>query len=264
MPSRTRVLAAAMGAAAAGLPSGVIASTYIVHPGDTLADIAVRHATTVEALAIANELADPATIRVGQLLQIPDAHLALPAYTITAERSDSYTVATGDTLVGIARRHGIDLTALARANGINVNSPLPAGVVLQVPGRLGRMNALLTHGAESVGVDADLVRAVAWTESAWRQAVVSPTGAVGLMQIEPSTGEWVSEHLAGSRLDLHLAGDNVRAGALLLRHLSGVHDGDVAAALAAYYQGDASISRNGLHDDTRRYVSVVSSLMSGS
>lgn len=250
-----------MGAAAAALPSGVIATTYIVHPGDTLADIAVRHATTVEALATANDLADPTSIRVGQLLQIPDAHLALPAYTITAERSDTYTATAGDTLIGIARRHGIDLTALARANGINVNSPVTAGVVLQVPGRLGRMNALLTHGAESVGVDADLVRAVAWTESAWRQGMVSPTGALGLMQIEPSTGEWVSEHLAGSRLDLHLAGDNVRAGALLLRHLSTVHGGDVSATLAAYYQGDASISRHGLHDDTRRYVSVVGGLM---
>ena len=48
MPSRTRLAAAAMGATAAAVPAGVIASTYVVHPGDTLSAIALRHGTTVE------------------------------------------------------------------------------------------------------------------------------------------------------------------------------------------------------------------------
>jgi len=55
--------------------------------------------------------------------------------------------------------------------------------------------------------------------------------------------------------------DHVLAGALLLHHLLVVHNGDVDAALAAYYQGDASIGRNGLYDDTRRYQKVVTDLM---
>src|SRR5579864_1715160 len=114
---------------------------------------------------------------------------------------------------------------------------LARGAVLHVPGRLPRANALLTHTAQEVGVDARLVRAVAWMESGWQQNVVSPTGAVGMMQIEPYTGEWVSRYLAGRTLDLHVAADNVLAGCLLLHHLLQIHNGDVDAALAAYYQG---------------------------
>jgi soluble lytic murein transglycosylase-like protein len=170
-------------------------------------------------------------------------------------------VVHGDTLISIARRYGVDLTALARTNGLNVNAPLHVGVVLHVPGRIARVNALLVHTADQVGVPPRLVRAVAWMESGWQQGVVSPTGAIGLMQVEPYTGEWVSRYLAGRTLNLRIASDNVLAGTLLLHHLLAVHGGDVEAALAAYYQGDASIRKHGLYDDTRRYQQVVTDLM---
>jgi soluble lytic murein transglycosylase-like protein len=91
--------------------------------------------------------------------------------------------------------------------------------------------------------------------------VVSATGAIGLMQVEPYTGEWISRYLAGRALNLRVASENVLAGTLLLHHLLAVHHGDVAAALAAYYQGDASIGRHGLYDDTRRYQKVVTDLI---
>jgi hypothetical protein len=51
------------------------------------------------------------------------------------------------------------------------------------------------------------------------------------------------------------------AGCLLLHHLLQIHGGDTMAALAAYYQGDSSIARHGLYDDTRQYQSVVGELM---
>jgi N-acetylmuramoyl-L-alanine amidase len=106
------------------------------------------------------------------------------------------------------------------------------------------------------------VRAVAWAESAWRQKVTSPTGAVGVMQLEPYAGDWVSRHLAGRRLDIWMAKDNVLAGSLLLHHLLGAHDADLDGALAGYYQGDASVAEHGRFDDTSRYVRTVTALMS--
>lgn len=262
MSSRTRAAAAVLGATAvASLPVSVIASTYVVHPGDTLSDIALRHGTTVSALVDANHIADPNLIRIGQLLQIPDAKLGAPGYTTTAPDSEPYTVVHGDTLISIARRYGVDYTALARANGINVNTPLHVGAVLHIPGSLVRANALLTHVANQVGVDPKLVKAVAWMESGWQQNVVSPTGAVGIMQVEPYTGEWVSKYLASRTLNLRVAADNVLAGTLLLHHLLAVHGGDVEAALAGYYQGDASIRRHGLYDDTKQYQRVVTAIL---
>ena len=262
MPSRTKLAAAALGAtAAAGAPALVAATTYIVHPGDTLSEIAVRHGTSVQALVEANGLHDPNLIRVGQLLVIPDTSAGLPGYTQGALDTETYTVRSGDGLFKIARAYGVDPTTLARTNGIGVNTPLARGAVLHVPGRLARANALLTHTASEVGVDARMVRAVAWMESGWQQGVVSPTGAVGMMQVEPYTGEWISRYLAKRPLDLHVAADNVLAGCLLLHHLMEIHHGDVNAALAAYYQGDSSIAKHGLYDDTKQYQTVVGALI---
>jgi LysM repeat protein len=258
MPTRTRIAAAIGATAAVSLPAGVAATTYVVHPGDTLGDIAIRHGTTVRALVEAN--VDAESLHAGQLLQIPDASLGLPPYTRSAGDVETYTVHEGEGVFEVARRFGVDPTALARTNGIGVGAPLGAGTELQVPGRLARMNALLTFVADAVDVPAKLVRAVAWAESGWRQDVASPTGAVGVMQLEPFSGEWVSRHLADRRLDIWVAQDNVLAGSLLLRHLLQLHDGDHSAALVSYYQGAASIVQHGLFDDTRRYQERVTAL----
>jgi LysM repeat protein len=262
MTTRPRAAAAILGAtAAAAIPATVVASSYVVRPGDTLSAIAQRHSTTVSALVATNKLSNPDLIRIGQLLRIPDTAAGLPGYTQDAVDHDVYTVQPGDGLLRVARHFGVDPTALARANGLGVNAPLMRGAVLQVPGRLARVNALLTTVATEQGVDPRLVRAVAWMESGWQQDVVSPTGAIGLMQVEPYTGEWISRYLAGRTLALHDAHDNVVAGCMLLHHLLTIHAGDVAAALAAYYQGDASIARHGLFTDTRQYQEVILALM---
>jgi soluble lytic murein transglycosylase-like protein len=262
MSTRPRVAAAALGATAAvAVPTVAAASTYVVRPGDTLTAIAARHGTTVRALVDANRISNPNLIRVGQLLRIPDSSAALPNYTAGARDDDLYTVQPGEGLLAIARHWGVDPTALAQANGISVHAPLIRGTTLRIPGRLARVRALLTGVAEQTGVDPKLVRAVSWMESGWQQNVVSPTGAVGLMQIEPSTGDWISRYIAGRTLDLHAAQDNVVAGCLLLHHLLSIHGGDVSAALAAYYQGDGSIARHGLFADTRRYLGAIEALM---
>jgi LysM repeat protein len=261
MTSRSRLAAAALGATAAAAPTMVAATTYIVRPGDTLSAIAQRHGTTVSALAAANHITDPDVVRIGQLLRIPDTSVGLPGYTAGTPDAEQYTVQPGDRLSLIARRFGMDLAGLARANGMGVHAPLRPGAVLQIPGRLARVNALLTRVATQQGVDPRLVRAVAWMESGWQQHVVSPTGAIGIMQVEPYTGDWISRYLSPRPLDLSVAEDNVLAGCMLLRHLLSIHGGDVQAALAAYYQGDASIARNGLYADTQRYRGVIAALI---
>ena len=261
MSSRARLAVAALGATAAAAPTVAAATTYVVRPGDTLNAIALRHGVSVQALVHANGLSNPDLLRIGQLLQIPDSSAGLPGYTSGATDVDVYTVQHGDGLFRIARAFGVDPTALARANGIGVNTRLGRGAVLHVPGRLARVNALLTVTAQHLGLEPKVVRAVAWMESGWQQGVVSPTGAVGIMQVEPYTGDWISRYLADRPLDLHIAADNVTAGCLLLRHLLHIHGGDVSAALAAYYQGDASIARHGLFADTRQYQSVIRALI---
>ncbi|WP_018658859.1 LysM peptidoglycan-binding domain-containing protein, partial [Allofustis seminis] len=79
--------------------------------------------TTVAAIAKENGIANPNIIRVGQKLVIsgnsaskPSAKSA-PANKIVVKNSH-YTVKAGDTLSGIAYRHGVSLANLVRWNNI--------------------------------------------------------------------------------------------------------------------------------------------------
>jgi len=58
--------------------------TYVVRKGDTLSEIAARFGVSMQALAAANGITDPALIRPGQVLVIPQPGVTPPAVTSTA------------------------------------------------------------------------------------------------------------------------------------------------------------------------------------
>jgi len=58
-------------AAGAGAAPPLFTSEYVVQPGDTLFDIALRFGTSVKALAAANRLANPSVIHYGDRLLVP-------------------------------------------------------------------------------------------------------------------------------------------------------------------------------------------------
>jgi soluble lytic murein transglycosylase len=99
--------------------------------------------------------------------------------------------------------------------------------------------------AERHAFDAELVMAVMYVESRFRNFSVSPVGALGLMQILPSTGEELAERYgvpwrgAQTLFDPHV---NVRLGIAYLRELTDRY-GDVSTALAAYNWGPGHIDR---------------------
>ena len=114
------------------------AATYKVRRGDTLAGIANRLDTTVEALAKANDLRPPYRLQPGQTLKNPKAPKPRNARTSsrTSDAGDggTYTVRRGDTLFGIAQRLGVTVEALRAANGMGRSSALMAGRKLKLPG----------------------------------------------------------------------------------------------------------------------------------
>src|SRR2546422_120619 len=117
MPSTSRIAAALGATAIAALPASVVASTYVVRPGDTIGDIAIRHGTSVPALLHANAIADAALLQPGHMLTIPDASLSLPLYTIGSTDAETYAVRRGEGVIETARHFGVDATAMARVNG---------------------------------------------------------------------------------------------------------------------------------------------------
>lgn len=95
--------------------------------GETLADVAARFGTTVDALAAANGITDLYRLTPGRALTLPS-----PEPSANSDRV--YVVQPGDTLFGIAARFGTTVDALAAANGIADPSSIQAGQSLTIPG----------------------------------------------------------------------------------------------------------------------------------
>ncbi len=273
-------------------------ASYTVASGDTVSAIAARHGTTVAAIVAANGLDGRAFVRVGQSLTIPGA--AASAAPSAPAATASYTVAAGDTVSRIAARHGTSVAAIVAANGLDGRAFVRIGQRLSIPGaapsapttRLvgntfaGRtysdavvasanankatllamgvpskdaMRATVVATARAMGVDPALAQAIAFQESGFNQTAVSPANAIGTMQVIPSSGEWASG-LVGRDLNLLDPQDNVTAGVAILRQLTRMSP-DLPTAIAGYYQGAASVKRNGMFSDTRRYVASVQTHM---
>lgn len=102
------------------------------------------------------------------------------------------------------------------------------------------------------GVSPTLAQAIGWQESGWYQPVVSRAGAIGVMQLLPSTGRWM-EGYVGRRLHLRDTWDNIEAGVVLIDVLQ-QNTKSTRRAIGAYYQGLGGVQRHGLYPETRRYV----------
>ena len=108
---------------------------YVVQAGDTLYAIAERFGTTVEAIAAANDLADPSLIDVGQRLVIPtDRPELVPEPAPEPEPEGRiHPVRAGETLPALAFRYGATVWGLARANELDRWDLLWPGQLLVVP-----------------------------------------------------------------------------------------------------------------------------------
>ncbi|HHQ49192.1 MAG TPA: LysM peptidoglycan-binding domain-containing protein [Acidobacteria bacterium] len=107
---------------------------YTVRSGDTLWDIAQAHDISTAALRTANGLSRRSVLHPGQRLIIPSKKTApeRQASTNSTSASATYRVRRGDTLFDIARRFGISLNDLRRANGLR-GSRIHPGDVLIIP-----------------------------------------------------------------------------------------------------------------------------------
>ncbi len=97
----------------------------------------------------------------------------------------------------------------------------------------------IVDNALRVRLDPLLVCSVMRQESIFDSVIVSPVGAIGLMQIMPYTGEEIAGELGESfRTDaLYSPDTNIRYGAWYLRHLLDKFDDEVVWAIASYNGG---------------------------
>lgn len=108
----------------------------------------------------------------------------------------------------------------------------------------------VTVYAEKYGVPAELVYAVIRTESDFDSGAVSPVGAVGLMQLMPSTFEWLTDDMLFEHLENGMLYDpetNIRYGTYCLSYLYDRY-GNWETAIAAYNGGLGNVDK-WLEDD---------------
>ncbi len=99
-------------------------ATHTVRPGETLTAIAARYGTSVGALVARNHLADPDVIHAGSRLRVPSR--SAPAAT-PSRPAQVHVVRSGDTLSGIAARHGVSLASVLKANRLSMTSVIHPG-----------------------------------------------------------------------------------------------------------------------------------------
>jgi membrane-bound lytic murein transglycosylase D len=115
-------------------PSGDAPGRHTVASGETLSEIAARYRVSADAIARRNGIVDRNRIRAGTVLAIPAPGApALASAAPAASGARSYQVRRGDTLYAIARRAGVDVAALASANGIANHDEIRIGQLLALP-----------------------------------------------------------------------------------------------------------------------------------
>jgi N-acetylmuramoyl-L-alanine amidase len=189
-----------------------------------------------------------------------------------------HVVRAGESLTAIADRFGTTLAALARRNRLDPARVLLVGTRLRVPaGSPAPVRAAVStrspasYSREDVrdaidrwsavyGVDQQLARGLAWMESGFQNHVVSSAGARGVMQLLPSSMEFVQGVLLGQQVDTSTVDGNVQLGVRLLAHLLREWNGDVRLAVAGWYQGSKAVRERGVLPESEAFVADVLAL----
>lgn len=148
---------------------------------------------------------------------------------------------------GVARRRrGIVIAgAVAVLVGALVAWPLLHQAVRTITLPLHHQD-IIRQQARIKHLDPTLIAAVIYAESKFRDQQTSPTGALGLMQLEPATAVAIARRSRGIRFavaDLATPQVNIAYGSYYLRLLLDRYHGRETVAVAAYNGGESNVDR---------------------
>lgn len=228
-------------APAAPAPAPASGGSYTIKPGDTLSAIAIKHGVKLSDVLAANQLSMTTIIYPGKKLVIPGASVQPASSTPAA----NVAPLVPSTFLGFSYPAAVVSSANENKALLNA-SPVPSRQ---------QMRDIVADTARQMGVEPSLALAFAHQESGFDQRAVSPANAIGTMQVIPSSGQWASD-LVGRKLNLLDPYDNATAGVAIIKRLIATSK-DMDNAIAGYYQGQYSVSKNGMYDDTKAYVASI-------
>ena len=138
-------------------------------------------------------------------------------------------------------RHQLGVCILAEASSGSVSSP-------------ENLEEYFKEASETYGVDINLLKAIARQESNFNPSATSSAGAMGVMQLMPSTAKGLGVTNA------YDAQQNIMGGAKLMAQNLKKYNGDVSLALAAYNAGGGNVDKYGgipPFKETQNYVKKV-------
>ena len=143
----------------------------------------------------------------------------------------------------------IPVSMQSRPNAWSPNGPKAVDISKLVP--------IIDDAARLHGLDPKLIHAVIRAESGYNPGAMSPKGAVGLMQLIPSTAQRYGVN------NIYDPTENIFGGARYLRDLLKMFNGDMELALAGYNAGENAVIRAGNrippYPETMAYVPKVMS-----
>ena len=109
-----------------------------------------------------------------------------------------------------------------------------------------RHEDIIRQQAREKGLDPALIAGVIYTESHFRDNQTSSAGALGLMQLTPTTARYIAHKSGGTQFvvdDLATPQVNIAYGTYYLRYLLRRYDGNEDFALAAYNAGEGNVDK---------------------
>lgn len=161
----------------------VAPGAHIVRPGESLGVVARKTGAGIDAIAAANSIAPPYTIRPGQRLKIPGGRY--------------HAIVAGDSGIAIARAYGISWDRIIAANGLRDPYILRAGRRLLIPNAATQPQQSIEERAAAFRLDIDSILTGGEPAVAENQPPTAPTAVTPGRTLPPTVAVREPERFSG-------------------------------------------------------------------